>query len=80
MKLEPPRGAMTERHQDRMTLTHAIARLTYGSAIGHRYNVDSDGFYMSEGEARRLRSRNLIGHPLAAFRAPNIYGCQRARR
>ena len=61
IKSETPRGALTERHQDRMTLTHAIARLTYGSAIGHRYNVDSDGFYMSEGEARRLRSRNLIG-------------------
>jgi hypothetical protein len=43
-----------------MTLTHAIARLAYGSAIGHRYNVDSDGLYMSEGEARRLRGRNLI--------------------
>lgn len=61
MKSQPPRGALTERHQDRMTLTHAVARLTYGSAIGDRYNVGSDGLYMSEGEARRLRGRNLIG-------------------
>jgi hypothetical protein len=44
-----------------MTLTHAIARLAYGSAIGDRYNVGSDGLYLSEGEARRLRGRNLIG-------------------
>jgi len=44
-----------------MTLTHAIARLAYGSAIGDRYNVGSDGLYLSEGEARRLRGRNLMG-------------------
>jgi hypothetical protein len=61
MKSEPPKCALKERHQDRMTLTHGIARLTYGTAIGHRYNVDSDGFYISEGEARQLRGRNLIG-------------------
>jgi hypothetical protein len=44
---------------DRITLTHAVARIAHGDVIGGRYNVH-DGKYLTEAEARTLRAWDLM--------------------
>jgi hypothetical protein len=55
------RKAPLAQRQDRITLTHGVARLAYGDAAGDRYNRDSIGTYLTEAEARRRRRRNVFG-------------------
>ena len=54
------KGPLAQR-QDRITLTHGVARLAYGDAAGDRYNRDSNGTYLTEAGARGRRRINVLG-------------------
>jgi hypothetical protein len=54
------KGPLAQR-QDRITLTHGVARLAYGDAARDRYNSDSNGTYLTEAEARWRRRINVLG-------------------
>jgi hypothetical protein len=45
---------LNEKWRDRMTLTHAVARIAYGNVIESRYNI-RNGRYVSGRDARRWR-------------------------